>query len=226
MVLDLNMPDMHGLEVLGFVRANQKFQQLPVLVLTTRDDAVSRTAAMQAGATCYLTKPFTPQALAHRSAWPDRARRRRRAMTDFLDSFLDDYFAEAEEHLAVIRRALLTLEQSVGQRRIDGGILEELFRSFHSLKGIAGMVDHRETEALAHELESYLRALREGDAILTATGMDLLIKGAGALEASIAARRANETARDTDPIVAEIQALIERDGAAQPAATAASRGQR
>jgi len=63
MVLDLNMPDMHGLEVLGFVRANQKFQQLPVLVLTTRDDDGSRTAAMQAGATSYLTKPFTPQAL-------------------------------------------------------------------------------------------------------------------------------------------------------------------
>ena len=63
MVLDLNMPDMHGLEVLGFVRANQKFQQLPVLVLTTRDDDASRTAAMQAGATSYLTKPFTPQAL-------------------------------------------------------------------------------------------------------------------------------------------------------------------
>jgi two-component system chemotaxis response regulator CheY len=63
MVLDLNMPDMHGLEVLGFIRANQKFQQLPVIILTTRDDAASRTAAMQAGATAYLTKPFTPQAL-------------------------------------------------------------------------------------------------------------------------------------------------------------------
>jgi two-component system, chemotaxis family, chemotaxis protein CheY len=63
MVLDLNMPDMHGLEVLGFVRANQKFQKLPVLVLTTRDDEESRTAAMRAGATRYLTKPFTPKAL-------------------------------------------------------------------------------------------------------------------------------------------------------------------
>lgn len=63
MVLDLNMPDMHGLEVLGFVRANQKFQQLPVIVLTTRDDPASRAAATQAGATSYLTKPFTPQAL-------------------------------------------------------------------------------------------------------------------------------------------------------------------
>ena len=134
-------------------------------------------------------------------------------MSGFLDSFLDDYFAEAEEHLAAIRRALLMLEHSVGQRRIDGGILEELFRSFHSLKGIAGMVDHRETEALAHELESYLRALREGDAALTTAGMDLLIKGAGALEASIAARRANEPPRNTALVAAEIQTLIARDGA-------------
>jgi len=63
MVLDLNMPDMHGLEVLGFVRANRRFQQLPVIVLTTRDDEASRTAAIAAGATRYLTKPFTPQAL-------------------------------------------------------------------------------------------------------------------------------------------------------------------
>ena len=145
-------------------------------------------------------------------------------MTDFLDSFLDDYFAEAEEHLAAIRRALLSLEQSVGEAHLDSALLEELFRSFHSLKGIAGMVDHRETEALAHELESYLRALREGDAILSSTGMDLLIKGAGALEASIAARRANEAARDTTSIVTEIQSLIERDGAAQPAAAPELRG--
>jgi two-component system, chemotaxis family, sensor kinase CheA len=146
-------------------------------------------------------------------------------VTDFLDTFLNDYFAEAEEHLAAIRRALLMLEHSVGQRRIDGGIVEELFRSFHSLKGIAGMVDHRETESLAHELESYLRALRDGEALLTTAGMDLLIKGAGTLEASIAARRANEAPRDTAAIVDEIQALIDRDGgdAAEPGADAARR---
>ena len=77
-------------------------------------------------------------------------------------------FAEAEEHLAVIRRALLVLEKSIGQPRHDAANLEELFRSFHSLKGIAGMVEHRETELLAHELESYLRAIREGETVLTA----------------------------------------------------------
>ena len=64
MVLDLNMPDMHGLEVLKFVRAHPSFKGLPVIVLTTRGDDESRVAAMAAGASLYLTKPFTPGALA------------------------------------------------------------------------------------------------------------------------------------------------------------------
>jgi two-component system chemotaxis response regulator CheY len=64
MVLDLNMPDMHGLEVLAFVRSHQKYRQLPIIVLTTRGDEASRGAAVQAGASSYLTKPFAPAALA------------------------------------------------------------------------------------------------------------------------------------------------------------------
>jgi two-component system chemotaxis response regulator CheY len=63
-VLDLNMPDMHGLEVLRFVRAHATYREIPVLVLTTRGDDESRAAAVAAGATAYLTKPFTPAALA------------------------------------------------------------------------------------------------------------------------------------------------------------------
>jgi two-component system chemotaxis response regulator CheY len=64
MVLDLNMPDMHGLEVLAFLRRHPTYRTLPVIVLTTRGDEVSRDAATKAGATLYLTKPFVPQVLA------------------------------------------------------------------------------------------------------------------------------------------------------------------
>ena len=64
MVLDLNMPDMHGVEVLQFVRAHQKFRDVPIIVLTTRGDDASRAAAVQAGATVYMTKPFVPEMLA------------------------------------------------------------------------------------------------------------------------------------------------------------------
>src|SRR5687767_9113109 len=97
---------------------------------------------------------------------------------DFLDGFLDDYYAECDEHLTAIRRGLLNLEASVGQARPDSVVTEELFRSFHSIKGISGMVEHRESELLAHEMESYLRALREGEAQLTTHGVEVLIEGA------------------------------------------------
>ena len=63
-VLDLNMPDMHGLEVLRFVRAHATYRDIPVLVLTTRGDDASRAAALAAGATAYVTKPFAPALLA------------------------------------------------------------------------------------------------------------------------------------------------------------------
>lgn len=63
-VLDLNMPDMHGLEVLRFVRNHHAYKQLPVMILTTRGDEASRAAAMAAGATLYQTKPFAPHVLA------------------------------------------------------------------------------------------------------------------------------------------------------------------
>jgi two-component system chemotaxis response regulator CheY len=63
-ILDLNMPDMHGLEVLSFVRSHQRYRNIPVVVLTTRDDAASRRAVLDGGASLYLTKPFVPQMLA------------------------------------------------------------------------------------------------------------------------------------------------------------------
>lgn len=63
-VLDLNMPDMHGLEVVQFVRQHQAYRAIPIIVLTTRGDESSRTAALEAGASLYLTKPFLPSVLA------------------------------------------------------------------------------------------------------------------------------------------------------------------
>jgi two-component system chemotaxis response regulator CheY len=63
-VLDLNMPDVHGLEVLRFIREHESLRGVPVIVLTTRSDQQSREAALSSGATLYMTKPFTPETLA------------------------------------------------------------------------------------------------------------------------------------------------------------------
>jgi two-component system, chemotaxis family, chemotaxis protein CheY len=62
-VLDLNMPDISGLEVLEFVRGQDRLKELPIVVLTTRGDESSRQNALSAGASRFMTKPFTPEAI-------------------------------------------------------------------------------------------------------------------------------------------------------------------
>ncbi len=63
-ILDLNMPDITGIEVLEFVRAQDRLKKLPIIVVTTRGDEESRAAALGAGATLFMTKPFTPEEIA------------------------------------------------------------------------------------------------------------------------------------------------------------------
>src|SRR5688572_31174533 len=91
--------------------------------------------------------------------------------------------------MADVRRALLSLEASVNQPGVDQALLDELLRSFHSLKGISGMVGLREAEKLAHEIEGYLRVMRQGEALLTPAGMDLLIVSIKILEEVLNAHR-------------------------------------
>lgn len=63
-ILDLNMPDVHGLEVLSFIRGHPSLAHLPIVILTTRGDDSSRKAALEGGASLYLTKPFQPPEMA------------------------------------------------------------------------------------------------------------------------------------------------------------------
>jgi two-component system chemotaxis sensor kinase CheA len=140
---------------------------------------------------------------------------------EFLDRFLNDYYAESEEHLATIRRALLSLEGGVGQARPDAAVTEELFRSFHSIKGIAAMVEHREAEGLAHEMESYLRAIRDGQVRVTTAGVEGLITGTRHLELALGAHRAGEPQPDTTAALSALRALSADEGTT-PAGTGAS----
>ncbi len=59
-VLDLNMPDVGGVEVIEFVRAQDHLRALPILVVTTRGDDDNRTRVLAAGASAFLAKPFAP----------------------------------------------------------------------------------------------------------------------------------------------------------------------
>ena len=140
---------------------------------------------------------------------------------EFLAEFLDDYFAESDEHLTAVRRILLELEPESGVAGISPAMLEELFRSFHSLKGLAGMVHLRQAELLSHHLESYLRRLRDADGILAAAGVDALIAGTDLLEQVLAARRLGQEPPSIDGVTARLSALAEAP-AERPAASVAA----
>lgn len=64
LLLDLNLPGLGGLEVLRRLRAGGV--QVPVLILTARDDLDDRVAGLDAGADDYVTKPFDLPELAAR----------------------------------------------------------------------------------------------------------------------------------------------------------------
>ncbi len=63
MFLDLNMPDIGGFEVVEFVRSQDTLKELPIIVVTTRGEEATRTRALAVGASRFMTKPFTPEAI-------------------------------------------------------------------------------------------------------------------------------------------------------------------
>lgn len=64
LVTDLEMPRMHGYELLSEIRSDPRLASLPVIVCSSRSSEKHRRRAQEAGANAYLTKPFTQASLA------------------------------------------------------------------------------------------------------------------------------------------------------------------
>jgi two-component system chemotaxis response regulator CheY len=57
-VVDINMPQINGLELLQFVRSNELHKQTPVIIVTTENAKVDREKGIALGANDYIVKPF------------------------------------------------------------------------------------------------------------------------------------------------------------------------
>jgi DNA-binding response OmpR family regulator len=62
-ILDLNLPDIDGIEVCRRIR---KSADIPILMLTARDEDVDKIIGLEVGADDYMTKPFNPRELVAR----------------------------------------------------------------------------------------------------------------------------------------------------------------
>jgi DNA-binding response OmpR family regulator len=66
LVLDLMLPDIDGFEVLRQVRAEPRYDAMPVLILSARGETSAVSRGIELGADSYLTKPYLPNALTSR----------------------------------------------------------------------------------------------------------------------------------------------------------------
>jgi CheY-like chemotaxis protein len=64
-LLDLNLPDMTGIEVLRQVKANKYLKRAPVVVLTTADDCQEIKRCYELGCSVYITKPVNYESFAN-----------------------------------------------------------------------------------------------------------------------------------------------------------------
>ena len=58
-LLDLNLPKMHGREVLSRIKLSEEFKHIPVAILTTSSSQAEKEFCLSAGAATFLTKPST-----------------------------------------------------------------------------------------------------------------------------------------------------------------------
>ena len=57
-VTDINMPDIHGLELISFVRSDARHLRTPLLIVSTESSDEDRRRGLALGANAYLVKPF------------------------------------------------------------------------------------------------------------------------------------------------------------------------
>ncbi len=86
-------------------------------------------------------------------------------------SMIGDFIGEAREHLEMIEQELLLLEQSPQSPEP----INAIFRSFHTIKGLAGIFNLGSTRDLAHEVETLLDLVRNGALPATPSLVDVVL---------------------------------------------------
>ncbi|WP_446011396.1 chemotaxis protein CheW [Candidatus Electrothrix sp.] len=123
-------------------------------------------------------------------------------------SMLPDFIVEAAEHLEVMESSLLRLEQ--GYEVTDKELMDEIFRSIHSIKGAAQFVGIERVSELSHKLENLLDLIRRGEITLSPAITDLLIAGKDRLTLlvdELERTKAEET--EVSDLVEQVRRVIE-----------------
>jgi two-component system chemotaxis response regulator CheY len=162
-VTDINMPDINGLELVSFVKNNDAYRDIPLLIVSTEGSERDVGKGLQSRR---IPRQAVRSGRAARNR-PQPARssfgRSRLAPVARITQAEREFVSEAEEILESMRGDLADLSDAqAAAREADPELVNRLFRSAHSLKALAGMFRFAPIEDLAHRLEDLLDALRLG----------------------------------------------------------------
>nr|WP_255570115.1 chemotaxis protein CheA [Cohnella sp. CFH 77786] len=125
-------------------------------------------------------------------------------MNQYMSIFID----EANDHLQSLNENMLRLEQQPE----DIGIVQVIFRSAHTLKGMSATMGFEDLASLTHEMENVLDLVRNGKLAMNGTIFDTLFKGLDALEGMVQDVVAGGTGkRDVADLVARLKAIVKGD---------------
>ncbi len=119
-----------------------------------------------------------------------------------------EFIVESEEILEALTIDIHQLESSVRKNTVRPELINKIFREFHSLKGISGMVGFERVSAFTHELESTLDRLRLGKLELTEPAVDVLFQALDVLNRMVSqAGTSDEEQTDPSPVLRKINEL-------------------
>lgn len=132
-----------------------------------------------------------------------------------MNKYLDVFIEEAREHLDNMNKCLLELERAPTNREK----LDEIFRSSHTLKGMAGTMGFEKVSHLTHEMENILQDIKNEKYKLNEEVIDVLFKSFDVLEEIIASIIQNGVEEDIDltEILNELKGKMDKpDGGIPP----------
>lgn len=141
-------------------------------------------------------------------------------MSDFqgMEDLLQDFLVEATDLLSGVDNKLVDLEKTPGDR----GLLNEIFRGFHTIKGGAGFLNAAELVALCHLTENLFDKLRNGEMNVTPVLMDVILDATGIVRDMFGALERGMQPSAADPgVMARLRAALAGELTAEPAKAAA-----
>jgi two-component system, chemotaxis family, sensor kinase CheA len=131
-----------------------------------------------------------------------------------MDEMLQDFLTEAGELLSDVDNKLVELEKRPG----DAGLLNDIFRGFHTIKGGAGFLTLSAMVDLCHLTENLFDLLRRNELKLNATTMDAILEATGVVRVMFDELTRGATVTPaSSTLLARLRAIVSGEAAAEAA---------